>query len=127
MASAPPPPPGELASIVSPLLVAEDGSSALSSQASLFLARDLTGKEVVLKRTTARTKEQLTSAQSEVSLLRKIRHPNVVAFCGVWTRPLHPGTEGQFSVYVISEFLRFIISVSVALFNHIHLIIFSCV
>jgi AP2-associated kinase len=80
----------DLAKIVGPLLVAEDGGPTMTSQASLFLARDLTGKEVVLKRTTARSREQLDSAQNEVSLLRKIRHPNVVAFCGVWIRPLQP-------------------------------------
>ena len=88
-------PSADLAKIMGPLLVAEDGSAGPStSQASLFLARDLTGREVVLKRTTARSREQLDSAQNEVSLLRKIRHPNVVGFCGVWTRPLQPyGTE----------------------------------
>ena len=85
----------ELAKIIGPLLVADDGSpGALTSQASLFHARDLTGGEVVLKRTTARSREQLDSAQNEVSLLRKIRHPNVVAYCGVWYKPLQPfGTE----------------------------------
>lgn len=84
----------ELAKIVGPLVVAEDGTTIVTGQASLYLARDLTGREVVLKRTTARSKEQLDSAQSEVALLRKIRHPNVVTFCGFWAKQLQPhGSE----------------------------------
>ncbi|KAH9255158.1 hypothetical protein BASA81_006917 [Batrachochytrium salamandrivorans] len=88
-----PPPETELAAVLSPLLTPEDGIPVCTSQSTLFLARNLAGDTVVLKRTIAKSKDLLASAQTEVSLLRKIRHPNIVAFCGVWTKPLAPGSE----------------------------------
>lgn len=84
----------ELASIISPLLTPEDTAAQQRHQAMLYLAKSTSsGETLVLKRTMATTKQVLHSAQNEVSLLRKIRHPNIVAFCGVWTKPLSPGTE----------------------------------
>lgn len=63
----------------------------ISGQASLFLARDATGNQVVLKKTVARTKEKAEEAQREVFILRKCNHGNIVSFCGAWNKPLEVG------------------------------------
>jgi len=69
------------------------GPVSTGGQAAVFTAHDAeTGAVVVLKRSVARSREQLERASVEVALLKACQHPNIVQAVAASTSPAAEGT-----------------------------------